>query len=324
MTDAADTNDVQAMMMQFFKPPSFDFAADTDPPQALDYSNMAHWAAHPSKAGSLGDLSPPGASQMPNDARPADCFFVHPTGMFDAEHWNETHDTEKGPLNKKTAEQTDNMLAGQASAFNARCRVYAPYYRQMSLVGYFAPNQGVQGLANGRAAMECAYEDVVAAFRYFLKHFNKGRPFILASHSQGGHHMHRLLEDAVDGDPCFQNFIACYMIGSKIPVERVEKAYRHITLSSGPADLKVVIGWDTVDSKSPAEELTSQGGSGNLGVRWKEGWLDSKGPIIGVNPYTWKPSLGETIDGSHNKGLLQIEVTTPSGSKNYLEAVCII
>ena len=37
------------------------------------------------------------------------------------------------------------------------------------------------------------------AFQYFLENFSKGRPFIIASHSQGTHHAIRLLKEEIDG-----------------------------------------------------------------------------------------------------------------------------
>ena len=123
--------------------------------------------------------------------------------------------------------------------------------------------------------------------------------------------MHRLLKDELEGHPCFDNFIACYMIGSKIPLARIAE-YTQLRVSTSPTDLKCVIGWDTMDKKSTATELAPR--SGGVGIRFEKGWRsDESGPILGVNPYTWAPSLSETINGSHNKGLLQLDVTTADG-----------
>jgi hypothetical protein len=60
---------------------------------------------------------------------------------------------------------------------------------------------------------------VAAAFRHYIAVHNQGRPFILASHSQGGHHMQRLLEEELEArwaELLGGRFIACYMVGSRI------------------------------------------------------------------------------------------------------------
>ncbi len=41
-------------------------------------------------------------------------------------------------------------------------------------------------------AFDLAYEDLKTAFENYLKHYNKGRPIIIASHSQGSLHALRL------------------------------------------------------------------------------------------------------------------------------------
>ena len=142
----------------------------TPPPPAYDYSDTASWAAIPGGVDSPADLVPAGETLQPNEERPADCFFVHPTGCFSSEHWNAPAD------DSQANERTAMMLAGQASAFSSACRIFAPKYRQLTVPAFLSGD--VPSIA---AASELAYEDVRAAFRAYLAEHNGGRPFILAA-----------------------------------------------------------------------------------------------------------------------------------------------
>ena len=63
--------------------------------------------------------------------------------------------------------------------FNRECRIFAPRYRQTQFVGF------VMDPKECRGAFELSYSDVKRAFEYYIVHYNDGRPFFLASHSQG-------------------------------------------------------------------------------------------------------------------------------------------
>ena len=146
------------------------------------------------------------------------CTVRHIAG---SDNWNAPPDSEHAN------ERTGLMMGGQASAFSVACRVFAPKYRQASIAAYgltAKPGGGALcapqshpirwvawslltnvGLclfcfADAERVFGTAYFDVAAAFRHYLAFHNQGRPFILASHSQGGHHMHRLLEEELEGN----------------------------------------------------------------------------------------------------------------------------
>ena len=55
-----------------------------------------------------------------------------------------------------------------------------PSYRQSHYKIYVAPHKQEE-----EKSRKLAYSDVRAAFQYYLKHYNNGRPIIIASHSQG-------------------------------------------------------------------------------------------------------------------------------------------
>ena len=68
---------------------------------------------------------------------------------------------------------------------------------------------------DGGKALELAYQDVRAAFNYFINERNNGRPFIIAGHSQGAFHADRLLK-AVAGKALQQRLVAAYPVGFSI------------------------------------------------------------------------------------------------------------
>ena len=124
-----------------------------------------------------------------------DVFFLHPTsytGTKGQRFWNAPLDDEK--VNRKTDRTS---IRHQASIFNGAGKIYAPRYRQAHLHAYFTKNE--KELA--QQAFDLAYRDVAAAFQYYLDHYNKGRPIILACHSQGTTHGMRLLKEFFDGKP---------------------------------------------------------------------------------------------------------------------------
>jgi len=170
-----------------FPPTNFE---DATPPPTPDYSNPAHWAALPERE-DMADLNP-GNLQHGQEDNKVDVFFVHPTiyaGYKKGEdQWNaDVNDT------KLNTEVDNSTIKNQATAFNLAGRVYAPRYRQAHLYAYYTKNQEA-----GKKALNFAYQDVKAAFEYYMEHYNEGRPFILASHSQGTTHTGRLILELVD------------------------------------------------------------------------------------------------------------------------------
>jgi hypothetical protein len=158
-------------------------------PTAPDYSKAEHWASLPDKADAA-DSVPirSGLHNLQSNAA-ADVFFIYPTTFTHAAtnpyQWNA--DVNDVALNKSTQLGT---ILNQASIFNGSCRVYAPYYRQAHLYSFYSTNK-----EDGAQALEIAYADIKSAFEFYLKHFNQGRPIVIASHSQGSYHAERLLKD---------------------------------------------------------------------------------------------------------------------------------
>lgn len=169
-----------------------------------DYSNLNHWAAHPLKT-EVSD-TPSRFTPAPSMEASADVFFLHPTSYtenFGSSPWNAALDD--AALNEKTDK---GSVLNQATAFQVGTRLFAPRYRQAHLKAFFLVKN-----RNRQPALDTAYADLREAFLYYLKHFNNGRPVIIASHSQGTYHAIRLLKEFFDGKPLQKNLICAYLVG---------------------------------------------------------------------------------------------------------------
>lgn len=177
-----------------------------------DYSNLSFWAAAPQKKDNA-DKTPGEVFENKQDQAEADVFFIHPTSYTRERgntEWN--GDLLDQELNDKTDEGT---ILFQASVFNGAAKIYAPRYRQAHIFVYFTEEEGYQPKYAERA-LELAYSDVKQAFEYYLDNWNKGRPIIIASHSQGTTHAVKLLQEFFDGQPLADRLVAAYLIGMPV------------------------------------------------------------------------------------------------------------
>lgn len=184
-------------------PRSFD---KTKIPHAPDYSMDKYWSALPEKKDSA-DLTIRQANIIDQQKNASiDVFYVHPTTYLYGRRWNASLS------NKQVNKITDkHAVRNQASVFNETCKVYAPRYRQAIIKSYLPKNQKS---GDGPKAFEVAYSDIKAAFTYYLKNYNHGRPFVLASHSQGTDHTRRLLHDFFENDSTLRKqLVVAYIVG---------------------------------------------------------------------------------------------------------------
>ena len=93
----------------------------------------------------------------------------------------------------------------QASAFNAAGEVWAPQYRQAAYGAFLLRSE------DATKSLDLAYQDVRAAFDYFLSQMPADEPIILAAHSQGALHLMRLLQER--GSRLNGRLVAAYIAG---------------------------------------------------------------------------------------------------------------
>ncbi|MCP5432994.1 MAG: DUF3089 domain-containing protein [Alphaproteobacteria bacterium] len=208
-------------------------------PPAPDYANPISWGALPWRL-DFADFAPKGESDNQAMAD-VDVFFLYPTTFLFDEGWNSPIDHAVA-----TARVDQGVLKHQASAFSGCCRIFAPRYRQATLVSFF-PNYA----ADGQKAQELAYGDVKQAFAYYLEHYNEGRPFILASHSQGTRHLIALLADVLAKSPARERLVAAYAIGYPLPLAHYGGDYGDIVECRAADDTDCVVNYGTYGEGGP-------------------------------------------------------------------------
>ena len=259
----------------YFNGPDHEF----DPTLAVaapDYADEQYWAALPSKVDEA-DVLPRGVKpEFDQGSAPVDVLFLHPTGYLSGESW-----TSPMEIESTTEENTRWMLANQASQFNGCCNVYAPRYREASIFAYLKGDSELRETVLG-----FAYEDVARAFDYFIEHYNEGRPFILASHSQGTHHGERLIKERIDGTPLADKLVAAYMIGSvgKSFSKTYFDSLQNIVPCESETQTGCVIHWDVYGDGGEEPEFS-------MGDE----------PSLCTNPLSWTVST-DRIEASENLG----------------------
>jgi hypothetical protein len=177
-----------------------------------------------------------------NPEKAFDVFYVHPTSyMNDKDGMNARLD------NKEANKGAEAAYQRQATAFKETCNIYAPRYRQASIKVLSMPEKDRDKYLN------IGLEDVRKAFLYYLKHYNNGRPFILASHSQGSQIIRNFLlkyASLVDR----KKLVAVYAIGYTITADDIKKM--GLTLAVKPNQTGGIIVWNTAgkNGKSPVVE----------------------------------------------------------------------
>ena len=172
-------------------------------PPAPVYSNLHSWASHPLKHDKGDSIPQPLRKQYAYDST-IDVFFIHPTTYLRKENNQMNGDVNNETLNARTDNRT---ILNQASAFN-EYRLFAPRYRQANYSVYiniFGPTKEI---------FDTAYADIKRSFEYYIRHWNQGRPFFIASHSQGTQHAVRLIREMIQGTTLEKKLIAGYVIGT--------------------------------------------------------------------------------------------------------------
>lgn len=171
--------------------------------QTTDYSQLDNWAALPTKLDNA-DWVPVGSDLVNNqDAAISDVFFVHPTTAVMGFRGNAN--LQSNMINNATDE---NPMKYQASVFNGSCKIYAPRYQQAVLHNFFTKDE-----LESKEAFKVAYNDIKAAFEYYMANFNQGRPIIIAGHSQGAFLIKQLLREYFENKPLQTQLVAAYIIG---------------------------------------------------------------------------------------------------------------
>jgi hypothetical protein len=220
--------------------------------QPLDYSNKANWY------------------QIPEITKEFDTFYVYATEYILGSM------AEGAPAyadmdNTEMLEGATGEYALHASAYADSTNVFMPFYRQVGLhyAGVIWKRDGIFDAA----LTEGPYGDIVAALDYYFEHYNNGRPFIIAGHSQGSAIVKMVLKQYfVEHPDYYSRMIAAYPIGYAFTKDEF-KAYPHMKFATGECDTGVIITWNTEGPKNRemnADTCVLQPGSMSINpLNWK-------------------------------------------------------
>ncbi len=246
---------------------------------ASDYADAGNWAI-----------------VAENPDKPVDVFLLYPTT-----YQGEATTSEIGDVGMREGALAWYERAG--SAFEAAGNIYMPFYRQMNAMWTLTlpEDERAHALANGANKV-----DAIAAFEHYLTHYNNGRPFILAGHSQGSSTLKELLFDYFMQHPeLAERMIAAYVIGYSVTADDLERNPA-MKFAEGADDTGVIISWNTVSPGADTENLqTLLPGS------------------LAINPISWtrgdehaaaSENLGSFIDGKRVMNLADARVDTQLGA----------
>jgi hypothetical protein len=203
-------------------------------------------------------LSPDGTQKREHRANaknaPIDCFYVYPT-VSDQRTINATRQID--PAQRAIALQ-------QASRFSERCRVWAPMYRQLTLLGIAGATKVTP------AARARAYGDVRGAWRDYLAHHNHGRGFVLLGHSQGSFVLRKLIAEEIDKRPAVRRrLVSALLLGGNVTVRKGKDSggdFRNVPACRSATQIGCVIAYSTYGETPPANSLFGRVANGRLQV----------------------------------------------------------
>lgn len=307
-----------AVLALGFAAPAFAQTPAEVPPAPVDYGNEASWLCLPGRADACGqpqraaDLIPAGYGPV-TETRPAadpplDCFYVYPTLSRDS---TLNSDMSPGPEERAAA-------AVQFARFAGVCKTYAPVYRQATLASIGAMMRGT----DVAPVMAQAYGDVRAAWRYYLEHYNRGRPYVLIGHSQGTIHLEGLIAQEIEGKPEAARMASAILLGwaVEVPAGQVTGGtFRQIPLCTRAGQTGCVISYMSfrADAPPPVGSMFGRavrpgmtaacthpgnltGGAGPLESYWLAGYPTPQG----AEPIIWSEAGPPPASYLHTEGLV--------------------
>jgi hypothetical protein len=228
------------------------------PQDVTDYSVSGHWL-----------------SVDPSHSKPVDVFYVYPTSYSKSTDGPDYCAVD----NVVMVKGANGAFNRQATAFVTVGNIYAPYYRQAD-AGYVLSNPDVQ--AQNEAIRLVPAADCIAAFNFYLDHFNSGRPFILAGHSQGSNILLEILASIRTRPEVLDKMVAAYVIGFSVTQQYLDEN-PPLKFATGPDDTGVIISYNTEAAGVPSNPVVREG-------------------ALAINPITWTrgatPALKEQNFGS--------------------------
>ena len=134
-----------------------------------------------------------------------DCFYVYPT----------VSGQPTPNANKDIDPEQTSIAQYQAARYSEDCKVYAPVYRQATLAGISDPENVDPN------TFVIAYKDVLAAWKNYLRNYNKGRGVVLIGHSQGAGMLSQLLSSEIEKHRSQRKrLISAILLGGNVTIRK--------------------------------------------------------------------------------------------------------
>ena len=222
------------------------------------------------------------------NVKAVDTFFIYPTLYTDFSE----EGTDYAALHEEMVmEKIDNVYMTQASVFEESTNLYIPFYRQANITieteAAFDSGDIEPVLKDNLPEI-----DINAALDYYFEHYNEGRPFIIAGHSQGSVMTRLVLKDYFEEHPeYYERMVAAYVIGYSVTQQDLDEN-PHLKFAQGSDDTGVIVSWNT----------EGEGNAGQKNIVVVDGG-------ISINPLNWKRD--ETYaSADENMGSLIIDQET--------------
>ncbi|HZB07225.1 MAG TPA: DUF3089 domain-containing protein [Thermoleophilaceae bacterium] len=220
--------------------------------------------------------------------RRADCFYVYPTVS-----------DQKQPQATKVVDAVLRSIAlYQAARYSRDCRVFAPVYRQVTIQGLFNPSTVTPEMR------EQGYDDVVEAWRHYLRRHNRGRGVVLMGHSQGTFVLRRLIREEIDPRRAARRrIVSAVLLGGNVTVAKGRDRggdFRNIRACRSARQLGCVIAFSAFDAEPPPNSLFGRTSEPNREILCTNPAALGGGPARTTPIYPTKPFADSVIGAAAN------------------------
>lgn len=176
-------------------------------------------------------------------ARRIDCFYVYPTVSAQP----------RDIATKRVDPELRTVARVQAARFAQHCRVFAPVYRQRTVQGLA---RLLAGQGTGDIVSPEGYADVRAAWREYLRRWNRGRGVVFIGHSQGTFLLRRFLAREIDPKRAERRrLVSAVLLGGNVVVRTGSDRggdFRNLAACRAAEQVGCVVAFSLYDEPPPA------------------------------------------------------------------------
>jgi pimeloyl-ACP methyl ester carboxylesterase len=175
--------------------------------------------------------------------RRADCFYVYPT----------VSDQQRPQATQVVDDVLRSIALYQTARYSRDCRVFAPVYRQVTIQGLLNPGTVTSEMR------EQGYQDVLEAWRAYLRKWGHGRGVVLIGHSQGTLVLRRLVREEIDPSASARRrLVSAVLLGGNVTVRAGADRggdFKHIRACRRAGQTGCVLAFSTFNAPVPQNSL---------------------------------------------------------------------